>query len=83
MAQSVKHPTPVQVVSLSPVLISVLTPQSLEPTWDCVSLSLCPFPAHTLSLSLAKINKQTKKVITSGVKWLKDKEKNKQMNKKV
>ena len=57
MAQSVKHPTLVQVmvsqvVSSSPASGSVLTAQSLEPALDSVSpsLSLCPSPTHTLSL---------------------------------
>ena len=60
VAQSVKRPTLAQVmisqfVSSSPALDSVLTARSLEPASDCVSLSLCPSPIHTLSLS--KINK--------------------------
>ena len=58
MAQSVERPTLAQVmisrlVSSSPVVGSVLTAQSLEPALDSVSPSLCPFPAHTLSLSLS------------------------------
>ena len=58
MAQLVKHLTLVQVmisqsVSLSPVLGSVLTAQSLEPASDSVSISLCPSPACALSLSLS------------------------------
>ena len=61
MAQSVKCPTSTQVmisqlVSSSPESGSVLTVQSLEPALDSVSLSLCPFPAHALSLSPSKIN---------------------------
>ena len=60
MAQSVKRPTSAQVmispcVSSSPASGSVLTAQSLEPVSDSVSPSLCPSPAHALSLS--KINK--------------------------
>ena len=64
MAQLVKRPTLAQVMNLpsmnpSPTLGSVLTAQNLEP----VSLSLCPSPAHTLSLSLSlsKIIKNKKK----------------------
>ena len=62
VAQSVERLTSAQVmisrsVSSSPASGSVLTAQSLEPVPDSVSLSLCPSPAHTLSLSLAKINK--------------------------
>ena len=64
VAQSVKHPTSAQVmisrfVSSSPASGSVLTAQSLEPALNsvCVCLSLCPSPAHILSLSLLqKIN---------------------------
>ena len=57
MAQSVEGPTSTQVmisqsVSLGPTLGSVLTTQGLEPVSDSVSLSPCPSPAHTLSLSL-------------------------------
>ena len=57
MAQSVERPTSAQVmilqfVSSSPVLGSMLTAQGLEPASDSVSPSLCPFPAHALSLSL-------------------------------
>ena len=57
VAQSIKHPTSAQVmtlwfVSLSPVLGSVLTAQSLKLASDSVYPSLCPFPAHALSLSL-------------------------------
>ena len=44
-------------VSSSPALSSVLTAQSLEPALDSVFLSLCPSPAHTLSLSLSLKNK--------------------------
>ena len=59
---SVKHPTLAQVmiswsVSSSPMSGSVLTARSLEPGSDCASPSLCPSPAHALSLSLK--NKQT------------------------
>ena len=62
VAQSVECPTSAQVmisqlVRLSPVSGSVLTTQSLEPASDSMSLSLCPSPAHTLYLSLSKINK--------------------------
>ena len=57
MAQLVKHLTSVQVmisqfVSLSPVLGSVLTAQSLEPASDSVSPSLSAPPPLMLSLSL-------------------------------
>ena len=60
VAQSVELPTSAQVtisrfVSLGPASGSVLTARSLEPASDSVSLSLCPSPVHTLSLS--KINK--------------------------
>ena len=56
MAQWVGHLTSAQVMitqsmSLSPALDSALTAQSLEATSDSVSLSLCPYPTHTLSLS--------------------------------
>ena len=56
MAQSVEHPTSAQVmisqlVSLSPVLGSVLTAQSLEPALDSVSPSLSAPPLLVLSLS--------------------------------
>ena len=67
MAQSVKHPTSAQVmiswfVSLSPVLGSVQTAQSLEPASDSVSPSLCPLPlVRAPFLSLSKINKHLKK----------------------
>ena len=58
VAQSVKHPTLVQVMiyrfmSLSPTLGSVLTAQSLEPASDSVSPSLSAPPQLTLSLSLS------------------------------
>ena len=61
MAQSVKHPTSAQVMilrlmGLSPASGSMLTAQSPEPALDSVSPSVCPSPAHTLSLSLSKIN---------------------------
>ena len=58
VAQSVKHPTLAQVMIsgpwVQPHIGSVLTAQSLEPASDSVSpsLSLCPSPAHALSLSL-------------------------------
>ena len=56
VARSVEHPTLAQVmisrfVSLSPALGSALTAQSLQCALDSVSLSLCPSPAHALSLS--------------------------------
>ena len=62
MAQSVKHQTLAQVmilwfVSLSPVLGSVLTAQSLEPASDSVSPSLSAPSQLTLCLSLSEINK--------------------------
>ena len=64
MAQSVKCPTSAQVMmsqlmDSSLALDSVLIAQSLEPASDSVSpsLCLCSFPAHALSLSLSKINK--------------------------
>ena len=65
VAQSVKRLTSAQVmissfVSSCPTSGSVLTARSLEPTSDSVSpsLSLCPSPAHAVSLS--KINKREK-----------------------
>ena len=67
MAQSAKRLTLAQVmisqlVSSSPASGSVLTAQSLEPALDSVSpLSLCPSPAHALSLSVSKINENIKK----------------------
>ena len=59
VAQSVGRPTSAQVVisqsvSSSPVSGSVLTAQSLEPASN--SLSLCPSPAHALSLSVSNKN---------------------------
>ena len=56
MAQLVKRPTSAQVmiswfVSLSPVLGSMLTAQSLGPALDSVSPSLTAPPQLTLSLS--------------------------------
>ena len=56
VAQSVKRLTLAQVmisqfVISSPALGSVLKAWSLEPASDSVSLSLCPSPARTLSLS--------------------------------
>ena len=62
MGQLVKRLTSAQVttlwsMSLSPASGSVLTAQSLELASDSVSPFLfCPFPTHTLSLSLK--NKQ-------------------------
>ena len=44
-----------QFVGSSSTSGSVLTAQSLEPAWDPVSLSLCPSP--TCSLSLSKLTK--------------------------
>ena len=67
MAQSVEHMTSAQVVisqsvSSSPASGSVLTARSLGACFGfCVSLSLCPSPAHALFLSLSKINKHLKK----------------------
>ena len=59
--QSVKRPTSVKVmisrfVGSSPGSGSVLTAQSLQPALASVSPSLCPSPAHALSVSLSKIN---------------------------
>ena len=53
VAQLVKHPTLAQVmisrlVGSSPVLVSVLTAQSLEPALDSVCLSLSAPPPLTL-----------------------------------
>ena len=42
-------------VSWSPKEGSVLTAQSLEPASESISVSLCPWPAHTFSLSLSQI----------------------------
>ena len=68
MAYLVEHSTSAQVmisqfVSLSPILGSVLTAQSLEPASDSVSLSFSTPPplALSFSLSLSKIN--IKKII--------------------
>ena len=63
MAQSVKRLTSVQImisrfVSSSPASGSVLTARRF-----CVSFSLCPSPAHAVSLSVSKINKTLKKKI--------------------
>ena len=57
VAQLVKHLTSAQVtiswsVSSSPASGSALTARSLEPASDPVSPSLCPSPAHAVSLSL-------------------------------
>ena len=65
VAQSVERPTLAQVVILRPVSSSPasgsgLTAQSLKPASDSVSLSLCPSPAHALSLSVSKIDKRLK-----------------------
>ena len=69
VAQSVEVPTLAQVmiswfVSLSPMSGFVLTAQILKPASDPVSPSLCSSPAHTLSLSLSKIN--IKKMFLNG-----------------
>ena len=61
LLRSVKHLTSVQVkisqfMSSSPASGFVLTAQSPEPASDSVSLSFCPSPAHTVSLSLSLKN---------------------------
>ena len=74
MAQSVESPTSAQVMisrltNSSPVSGSVLTPQSLEPASDSVSLSVFPSPTHALSLSVSKINitiKNNFKIVARG-----------------
>ena len=44
-----------QFMSSSPASGSMLTAQSLESASDmCLPLSLCPSPAHTLSISLSE-----------------------------
>ena len=58
-AQSVNHPTSAQVtisqfVGWGPAANSVLTAQTLEPSLDSVSPSLCSSPVHPLSVSLSK-----------------------------
>ena len=63
VAQLVKHPLPAQFmiswfVGSSPVLGFILRVQSLDPASDSVSFSLCPSPAHTVCLSLSKMNKK-------------------------
>ena len=74
MAQSVKRLTLAQVmisrsVGSGPASGSVLTAQSLEPASDSVSpLSLCPSPAHALSLSVSKINKNRGAWVAQSVK---------------
>ena len=65
MAPSVKRLTSAQVmisrsVSSSPASGSVLTAQSLEPASDSVAPSLCPSPAHALSLSVKNKFKKKK-----------------------
>ena len=50
-----------QSVGSSPVSVSVLTAQSLEPAWDSVSPSLSAPPLLMLCLSLSLKNKQTLK----------------------
>ena len=67
MAQSVKHPTSVQVMisrfaSLTPASGSVLTAQSLEPAMDSVSPSLFAPPLLVLGLS-QEMNKHKKKFL--------------------
>ena len=67
VAQWVKSLTSARVmistfVSSSPMSISVLTAQSLEPTSDFVSPSLWSSSTHALVLSLSKINKTLKKI---------------------
>ena len=59
MAQLVERLTLAQVMMLrlmssGPALGSVLIAQSLETASDSVSPSLCPFPAHALSLSVSQ-----------------------------
>ena len=54
-----------QFVGSSPASGSVLTTETGACLGSCVSLSLCPFPAHALSLSVSKINKNIKKYILS------------------
>ena len=49
-------------VSLSPTSGSVLTAQGLETALDSLSSSLCPFPAHALSLSLKNESTLKKKI---------------------
>ena len=60
MAQSVKHPTldfhsgyDLRVCGFKPV--SGLCTDIAEPAWESLSLSLCPSPTRSLSLSV-KIN---------------------------
>ena len=65
MAQLVEHPISVQViisqfVGSSPMSVSVLTAQTLEPASDSVSLSLSAPLQLVLCLSLSKINKHLK-----------------------
>ena len=59
-------------VSSSPTSGSVLTARSLGPASDSVSpcLSLCPSPAHTLSLSLSKMNKHWGEEGGVGGRWV-------------
>ena len=64
VAQSVKRPTPAQVMILhfltsSPTLGSGLTAQSSEPVLVSVSPSLSAPPLLALSLSLSEINNKT------------------------
>ena len=75
VAPSVERPTSAQVtisqsVGSSPASGSVLTARSLETASGSVSHSLCPFPAHalSLSLSLSKINKHWGAWVAQSVK---------------
>ena len=74
VAQLVMHPILAQVLislfmGLSPAPSSELTAQSLEPASDSLSpslslsLSLCPTPAHTLSLPLSQKHINIKKIL--------------------
>ena len=62
MAQLVEHPALAQVmiswfVGSSPMSVSVMTAQSLEPVSDSVPSSLSAPTPLVLSLSLSKLNK--------------------------
>ena len=69
VAQSVKRPTPdlssghdLTVREFEPCIrLCADSSESGACFGFCVSLSLCPSPAHTLSLSVSKINKTLKK----------------------
>ena len=79
MAQSVERPTSAQDFSSG----HDLTVREFEPRVRlcadssepgayfgfCVSPSLCPSPAHALSLSVSKINKNIKKIFILNVEW--------------